>query len=227
MKYSLTFLLMTTITLTISHNLSFGKATHNTQWNYLYKKKTIAVYQEKNKTNSYMAEGEIHENFFEVLAVSSDIERRSEWVPNLKYSSVVDGDLESKVILHEEFNLPWPVQNRDSIIECKIIKNYKNKELLIQYYRVEHPKVPIQKGIVRVPKASGQMHFKFIDEKTTHARYEIELDAGGALPQFVVNFFIKKAPIQALEGLVKQIKKTKGQYNSFLEKHKKISENLQ
>ena len=64
------------------------------------------------------------------------------------------------------------------------------------------------------------MLFKFIDEKTTHARYEIDLDPGGALPGFITNFFIKKAPLEALEGLMEQIKKTKDQYKNFIKIHK-------
>ena len=80
---------------------SFGKedkssAKDEGKWEYLYKKETISVYKEKESVYSYMAKGEIYENFFEVLAVASDIKKRPEWVPNQKTSRIVQGRSELK-----------------------------------------------------------------------------------------------------------------------------------
>ena len=208
---------------------SFGKNSSKDKpgWSYLYKRGNLLVYKEKAHSNAYLAEGKIPENFFEVLAVASDIKRRSEWVPNLKDSRIVEGDLESKVILYEEFALPWPAKNRDVVLECLITKDYKNKKLRIVFKNISHKTEAPRKGVIRVPETKGEMSFSFIDEKTTYASYHIKLDAGGSLPGFIVNFFVKKAPLKALQNLMKQIKKTRGSYTEFVQKHKKIAEKAQ
>ncbi len=189
-------------------------------WNYLYQKDGITVYQESSNKNYYRADAVIKENFFTVLAVAADIARRPEWVPNLKESTILEGSVMGGLVLYEVFHLPWPATNRDVVIKCDIKKNYESKNLLIAFESITREDHPPVKGKIRVPEAKGEMEFSFIDEQTTKGRYQIQLDPGGTLPNFIVNFFIKNAPLDAIKGLIAQIKKTDGQYKKFIEEHK-------
>ena len=195
-------------------------------WDYLYQKDGITVYQESSNKNYYRAEAVIKENFFTVLAVASDIARRPEWVPNLKESTILQGDVMGGLVLYEVFHLPWPATNRDVVIKCDIKKNYAKKNVLIAFESITREDHPPSKGKIRVPEAKGEMEFSFIDEQTTKGRYQIQLDPGGTLPNFIVNFFIKKAPLDAIKGLIAQIKKTEGQYKEFIDKHKSEADSI-
>lgn len=219
------FFCLPLLTSSLLFGLSKPKENLEDNWNYLYKKKSIAVYQEKEVENSYKAEGEISENFFALLAVASDIKRRAEWVPNLMDSVLIEGTLESnEMTLYEQFSLPWPAMNRDAVIHCKLTKDYKNKSLVIIFNQIESPKKPPHKDYIRVPQTKGKMEFRYIDEKRTFARYEIQLDPGGTLPGFIISFFIKQAPYDALIGLIEQIKKTKGEYKEFIKTHQDLAD---
>lgn len=195
-------------------------------WSYLYQKDGITVYQESSNNNYYRADAVIKENFFTVLAVAADIARRPEWVPNLKESTILEGSVMGGLVLYEVFHLPWPATNRDVVIKCDIKKDYVNKNLLIVFQSITRESHPPMKQKIRVPEAKGEMEFSFIDEETTKGRYQIQLDPGGTLPNFIVNFFIKKAPLDAIKGLIAQIKKTQGQYKDFIEEHKKKADSI-
>jgi hypothetical protein len=154
-----------------------------------------------------------------VLAILSDVKRRPEWVKDLVETSILEGDVESKVIIYEHFHLPWPFSDRDSVVESTITKDLERREVRVAYHDVRHDKPPVRDGIERMPKVSGNMLFRYLDPQHCFAQFTISLSVGGSLPGFIVNQVVSQAPVDTLEGLMKQVRKTSGDYREFIRRY--------
>lgn len=199
---------------------AFADAPPAEHWELLYKHGSVSLSRDDTgKLPAFKAEGVIEANLFDVLAVLSDIPHRTEWMKDLERTRIVSGDVESKVVIYEEYHLPWPVQNRDSVVESTIHQDLKELEVDVDYHEVTSNQAPVRVGIVRMPAVRGSMVFRYIDETHAYARVIIELDVGGALPKWAVKRFVKEAPVMTLDGLVKQVAATQGHYAEFIKRH--------
>lgn len=186
-------------------------------WELLYRKGPLAVYvDEAAAVPTFKAESTIPAHLFDVLAVLSDTARRPEWVRDLKESRIVQGDVQTKVVIYERFHLPWPLSDRDSVVESVIEQNLKKLEVLVRYREVSHPKELVRSGITRMPVVRGSMYFRYVNKQASFARIIMTLDVGGLLPEFAVSRFVRQAPAITLDGLLRQVRKTTGKYQGFV-----------
>jgi len=189
-------------------------------WELQYTQDGLRVYRDDSgPLPSFKAEGEIDANLFDLMAVLADIPHRTEWMRDLKQSRIVDGDIESKVVMYEQYSLPWPCEDRDSVVESTIHADLEKLEVAVDYHEVVTNKAPVRVGIVRMPAVRGSMHFKYLDKDRSSAQVIIRLDVGGSLPTWAVKKFVKQAPVMTLQGLVKQVRATQGRYAGFVSRH--------
>lgn len=198
----------------IGHN---APAETKKKWTFLWAEDGIRMYRAEDAAlPTFKAEGTIPVNFLDLLAVISDVSRRVEWVPEILESRILEGNVESRVIIHEKFNLPWPVNDRDCVVESIIRKDFEKRTVTVTYRQVTHPLGPAADGFIRIPIVTGRMQYSYIDDRHTAARYETTLDVGGSLPGWMVELAIKKAPLMTLQAAVAQVNKTQGQYETFV-----------
>ena len=111
----------------------------------------------------------------------ADVKRRREWLPDIVDSRILEGDVESRIVIWERFHLPWPLSDRDCVVESTIHKDYANHAVTVDFHEVEHPAMPPVPGLVRVAAVRGRMAFRSVDDGHTAASYEAALDAGRTL----------------------------------------------
>lgn len=191
------------------------------QWKFLYSQDGIEVFAGAGTLlPTFKAEAVIPVNIVDLLAVISDVSRRKEWLPDVTLSRILEGDIESRVVIYERINMPWPVKNRDCVVESVITKDFDRGEVVVTYKQVTHKEVPPDPGYVRIPVVEGQMRYRFIDDGHTAAFYVTTLDFGGILPQWVASLGIERVPAYSLQAIVKQVERTRGQYKAFVEKQR-------
>ncbi len=192
------------------------------QWKFLYEKENIQVYQSADKVNDlimYKAEGVIDLNIYELVAVLTDIPRRIEWIDSLLEIQLLEGDSTSHGVLFSVFDLPWPFADRESIVEAVGAADYQSKSVALEFRTVLRNEIPVGKGRIRVPFASGQHSMRYLDDDHTHMTVQMQMNPGGRLPVWIANMFIKKAPIKTMKSLKKQVIRTRGDYDDFIELH--------
>ena len=198
---------------------------HKTQghtWEFLYQVDGIKVFSRSQKdAQCYKAEGIIHANLFELMAVIADLEKRPQWVRNLESSRAITGDISSTVLLYEKYNFPWPASDRDTVTKSITTVDYNNLEIEAEFYNSTHPDYPEQEGIIRIPEITGNQFFKFKSETTTFNRNSICIDIGGSLPGWLVRLVSQDMPVNTLKDLQDQVHRTNGQYDEFIKSHKK------
>lgn len=191
-------------------------------WQFQYKVDALNVLtSDDDRLSCFRAEGVIKANIFELMAVIADVSRRHEWMNSLEVSKVIEGDLESSASLYEKYNFPWPTLDRDTVTKATTSINYKTFEVSSKFSNSKHSDYPPVEGIVRIPKLEGGLYFKRVSNQETYTRNTFCVNFGGDLPKWLVNAVGEKMPAETLLDLQKQVLKTKGKYQKFVESHQK------
>ena len=199
--------------------LSFGlvHASDSEEWTHLYDEQGVSVFENKSAVfPQYKATGRLNLNFYDVVAVMSDIPRRLEWVENLSEIKVLEGDTLSHILVYNRFDLPWPAADRDSIVEALIEVDSTAKTAEIHFKSQNETSIHEYPGVVRVKTVLGITRLKYIDENTTEVSDQILMDPGGYLPKWIAKIFIEDVPVHTLSALKKQVQKTRGQYEGYI-----------
>ena len=174
-------------------------------WKLLYRKNGIEVFSSTVSTSTFKAEGFLPVDVVDILAVFSDVPRRTEWVRSLAESRVVSDNHVDRVLVYNRYRLPWPAHDRDSLLETKYSKDYKGGTVNIQFTAVDAAGEPPRKDAIRLTKVEGRLHLKVLGKGKTFVRYEVNLDPGGWLPQWVCNYFVRDAPMEMLQAMKRRI----------------------
>ncbi len=138
-------------------------------------------------------------NINQLIAFLLDIEKQSEWVYSTKYSNIVKVVAPNELIFYSEVDLPWPCSDRDYIAHF-VIQEVRPGYVTIDS-RTDADRLPLKKGLVRVPKSVAHWDITSISEHELKIVYTLYFDPGGILPAWLVNLFITKGPGHTFQHL--------------------------
>jgi len=163
--------------------------------------------------------GVVDANLHEVLAVLDDTGRFTEWMPSCAKARVIKKISEFDRIEYNRTAAPWPVSDRDVVVRSTLEGSAEKQEVWARFQSVTAPGQGPIAGVVRMPRLRGFYHLQAIDEGHTRVTYQVDADPGGMLPDWLVKRTSRRLPIDTILGLRKQIKKTKGKYEAFLQRY--------
>lgn len=138
-----------------------------------------------------------------VRALQEDVVGACAWIHECKSQKLLktEGD---QSWTYTQFNTPWPVTPRDSILHVTTIEEAdgslrRNLEGVPKY-------LPEEKGFVRVAKVDG--FWKLVPkEGGTEVTYQVHTEPGGSVPSVVANKFVVDAPFNTLKALKEKAEK--------------------
>ncbi len=187
-------------------------------WKLVDSKNDISVWETQipgTKLAGARGEAIINSPLKRVLFVLADVERSKEWVDGLKRSIVLEDGLKNasvlnkngvfETVMYQEFNLPWPISNRDFVF-----KGVGHKEpdgrWIIEIKSVDHPLAPKTTG-VRGELIESKYVLTSIGPSSTKLEVEIICDPKGSIPIWLVNLIQKNWPRRTLNAISKQVEK--------------------
>lgn len=163
--------------------------------------------------------GTVEAGLFEVLAVLDDVPRHTEWMANCMQSRILKQVNDFDRVLYNRTHAPWPVSDRDVVLNCTVDGTMSKREVFCPFTSFASPLQGQVDGVVRMPRLRGHYRLYGIDDKHTRVTYQIDVDPGGHLPDWVVELTSKKLPLDTIVGLRRQVAKTRGRYSAFLQKY--------
>lgn len=186
----------------------------DTEWSKVSSDDGVTIFS-KTQSDRVMpplrAIGEVEGSLFHVMAVILDNERSPDWVPNCIESHKIKDLDHGGALVYSVSNSPWPVADRDSIVEThrEIIQRGSEYKISMQ----ARPNViPLVKGRVRVPYSEIYFLLEKVDDKTTKVEYGFDVDPGGLLPDWLIRSTIDNTLKATIRGLEAQVARTKGRY---------------
>jgi len=150
--------------------------------------------------------------FFDVLAVIQDIPRHVDWRPRCVESRNVQEPGQDLPLIYSRSAGTWLVADRDSIVRSVLSSNEWGRDARIAFESVVSPLAPPVDGVVRSPWVGGHYALEFLGPERTRVTYQLGVDVGGYVPDFVMRFVSQDMPIQTLVELRTQVSKTRGEY---------------
>ncbi len=165
-------------------------------WQLKKNKDGIQVFTKSNPNSPFdllKAECVINVSINQMLTLIFEVSRHTEWVYNAVQSVPVKKNSLYDIIYYGETYAPWPVSNRDLVIHLSAKTDSTSG--LCQVTAISEPKLmPLVEGKIRVPRSVSKWKLIPINNQTTRVIYTLDIDPGGSLPAWLVNFASVEGP---------------------------------
>ena len=140
----------------------------------------------------------------QLISTLQDIGNYTDWVYSNKKSEILKSPDPHKIIYYTESRLPWPIKDRDLIVQLDI--NAGPEVLDIQAKSLPEY-LPQNKKFVRVPYSLA--HWKVTQGANNKLKvdYTFSVDPGGSIPSWLVNATMAVGPYNSFVKLRELLEK--------------------
>lgn len=177
-------------------------------WEKASEKEGIVVYTSSVSSSSlkaYRGEVEVRTTLSAVVALITDVENFSKWMPRTANPKLIKGTREN-YIYYIETPAPWPVQNRDAVSEVTVKQDSKTLKVRIEFQSASGH-VPLREGFLRIPHSKGLWELTPRPNGLVHIIYQAHADPGGQVPAWLSNQVVTETPFDALKNLRLEVAK--------------------
>ncbi|MEB8432075.1 START domain-containing protein [Cocleimonas sp. KMM 6892] len=143
-----------------------------------------------------------------VLSVIADTSSYPRWVHNCKSAKTIKRVSETEIYNHIVTDMPWPVIDRDSVVQSVKTQNKTSNQITITF--VSKPAM-IEKlpKTVRITKMQGLWELTPLQNGKLKILYQMSVDPGGNIPKWLVNSLAVDIPYHTLNNLRRIAKEDK------------------
>ena len=145
-----------------------------------------------------------------VLAVIEDINSYPKWMHNCYSAKEVRKIDSNQSINYIAINMPWPVKDRDIVIQSVRTQNKQNKSVEVKFNATSGVLKKV-KGKVRITKMSGSWLLTPVKNGKVKIDYTVSINPGNKIPKWIVNALAVDLPFNTLRNLRKVTKNQKYQ----------------
>ena len=193
------------------------------KWEVLLKKKGVTVSERPEKGRelpSFKGTGMVSGTLFEILAVLRDGKSRKEWMSRSGVTRDVKVDDHFSATSYQQTIAPWPVSDRDVVMKTQVYYQEDPKSIIATFNHVRWRKKV--RGVdrddfVEMPYLKGYWYLRYVSDHQTEVTYMVNTDPGGLLPNWLISRITSDIPYYTILGLRKQVKRSVGRYNRFLD----------
>jgi hypothetical protein len=124
------------------------------------------------------------------------------WVDRLAEASVLREMPDGRAIVYNRYDLRWPVQDRDYVLERSLALRSDDRVVTATFRSVEEPSAPARDCCVRAVSDPTQWRFRWLGPAQTLVEVEVFTDPKGSLPAWLVNAFQRDWPRNSIRNLV-------------------------
>jgi hypothetical protein len=160
---------------------------------------------ENDKFKSLKAEFTINNTTIdELMAFLKNVDNYPKWQYNMVTAKILEKKTAEMMITRSEIDAPWPVQNRELIVQYEIIPNAARNQLHIITNAVPTYPYPLSDDLVRVPASHAEWN---VVQSGTNLKvtYIMNIDPGGSVPAWIINMAIAEGPHHTFVNLKKAL----------------------
>jgi hypothetical protein len=142
----------------------------------------------------------------QLIYTLEDINDYSNWVYSNKKSTVLKTISPQNIIYYTEAHLPWPIKDRDLIVELNITASSDVLNVLAKGLPNYLPK---NDSYIRVPYSLAQWRVTQAPDNKLKVDYTFSVDPGGNIPAWLVNATLTIGPYNSFMKLKEVLKAQK------------------
>jgi len=137
-------------------------------------------------------------------ALQEDVPGACAWIHECKSQKLLKHE-GNKSWTYTQFNTPWPVTSRDSVLEVTTEQGADGS--LTRHLKGVPTYLPEEKGFVRVTQVDGFWKFAPKGADQIEVTYQVHTEPGGDVPSWLANKFVVDAPFNTLKELKERAEK--------------------
>ena len=144
-----------------------------------------------------------HTTIEELLIFLKQIDHYPTWQYNMVSAKLLKPVSEDTLIVRTEIKAPWPVDNRELIVEYAFSYLQDTNKLRVTTRTVSF-EYPTSKNLVRVPFSYAEWDVTAVED-SLQVTYSMKIDPGGSVPAWVLNMAMAEGPHHTFTNLKKQL----------------------
>lgn len=141
----------------------------------------------------------------ELLAELLDFKSHTHWMWNTTQSRMIKRLSDTRAIIYNMVDAPWPVKDRDMVMESDYRFTPDHNALTVRFTQTQQAKVAVPWRVVRIPRIEGFYRFWSESPTRTNVLYQVEVDIGGNVPNFSAKRYARKLPFETLHALRERV----------------------
>lgn len=178
-------------------------------WELSRDENQIKVYTRKDKNSKFKSvkvECNVAGTIEKLVTILKNVDGNLRWVYNTKHTQSVRTISLNEFIYYAETSLPWPLRNRDVVIDMLFNRDSSGKMLTVKATGMQG-EVGEKDGIVRIPYFNGLWEVSAADDGHIIIHYVLAVDPGGSVPAWAYNMFVTKGPYNTFKNLSELLQK--------------------
>ncbi|MBM74034.1 MAG: hypothetical protein CMK59_01430 [Proteobacteria bacterium] len=179
-------------------------------WSYVDTRDGIEVSQKTFSDSplfAFRGEANVDVHTSVLLGLLLDDPKGAEWVDLMNFSKRLKSINSNTHILHQSYDLPWPIQDRDYLLNQEIQYDHSNKVVTIEFHSIIDPILPENECCIRAYATRTYWKFSALPNGSTDVVVEVLTDPKGSLPAWLVNLIQKDWPYNSIHNLSERAKK--------------------
>lgn len=195
----------------------FSHKTPSNDWELKKFENGISVYTRYSESSDYKelkAVFQLKTSQSSVIALLNDVESYPQWVYRCGTSKILKKDSEKHLIRYQTIVAPWPVDNRDVVVE---VNSYQDEKTKVVYQKVKAlpDYSPELKNHVRIRDFRAVWTLKPLKNGIIEIEYELLVNPAGAIPAWIVNMAMVDGPYETSINMKKRLLNEKYQKANF------------
>ncbi|GAB2497970.1 START domain-containing protein [Algoriphagus taiwanensis] len=163
----------------------------------------IEVYtckMEDSKINSIQSSFTVSTSIEALSEALFDLDNFHKWQYKIRKTEMLKRISSEEFVYRAELQTPWPVSNRDLILQVKMSKGSKPNEY--HFSAIGRPGfIPPRDGFVRVPLSEAHWYIQVVDDHHIEIKHSILIDPGGSIPAWLMNLSLAEGPFETFKSL--------------------------
>ncbi|PJZ81478.1 START domain-containing protein [Leptospira meyeri] len=209
-------LIMTLIGISFLSNFS-SLLSQSSEWSESKRKKGIQVLTRPfvgSNLDEFLGRTEIEASISQVIALLTDPASCKNLYHQCKELTVLSGT-EKKSVVYLRNGAPWPVNDRDLIMDRGFEQNEKTLATVMKIKRLDSNARPTPSGVTRMENFEGVWRIIPQTNGKLKIEYQAHFEPGGSVPQSVINLVLTDTPYESLLNLKTLVEEGKHKDTKF------------
>jgi hypothetical protein len=141
----------------------------------------------------------------EIIEEMLDAKHHTEWMHRCAESWIYQRGAESGILYNRTSSAPWPVWDRDVVLAVELDKSADLKQAVFRFRNLEDKLRPVPERVVRMPRLVGFYKLIQVDAQRTEVTYQVEVDIGGSIPDWIADEVAQDMPYYTLLSLRERV----------------------
>lgn len=177
------------------------------EWELKKEDKGIKVFTrevEDSNAKAIKAEAIMDGKLSSFVAVLKDVDTYPELFKNTKEAKLLE--MADTFQLHYSVTaVPWPISDRYGVYSNSYSQRYDHKIVTVKVKAVEGY-ISEREGMVRITEANGRWTFYPVGYEKMEVTFEMHVEPGGKVPNWLANMFLIDTPLKVLKNLRERVK---------------------